>query len=176
MAEREISIAARPTRAQISRLIRRQLLASRPALFTVAMGFAGPVLLLILQLAVSRRAPPDGVIAIFALGPAVSLLLLFGVPAASLQHQAMKDLLESGVRYRFSEASVFLRGPHGTSDLEWSAFGSATRMGDFYALRLRAGIAFIIPRDAFASAEEEESFLALVREKLSARAKIQRSG
>ena len=45
-------------------------------------------------------------------------------------------------------------------------------MGDFYALRLAAGSAFIIPRGAFASAEEEESFLALVRAKLGARAKI----
>jgi YcxB-like protein len=173
MAEREISIATRPTRAQISRLIRRQLLASRATLFTIVMGFAGPILLFALYTAFADRSPPPrSVVAIFVAGPAYALLLLFGVPAASLRHRAMKDLLESGVRYRFSEAAVFLRGPHGTSNLEWTAFSRAVRMGDFYALGLRAGTAFIVPRSAFASAEEEESFLALVREKLGPSAKI----
>ncbi|MGZ6125946.1 MAG: YcxB family protein [Myxococcales bacterium] len=137
------------------------------------MGLAGPLLLYAMYLAMARKSPPpESVIAIFAVGPAVSLLLLFGVPAASLRHQAMKDLLEYGIRYRFSEASVFVRGPHGTSDLEWSAFGGAVRMGDFYALRMRVGTAFIIPRNAFASAEDEQGFRALLREKLGAKAAV----
>jgi YcxB-like protein len=173
MAEREISIATRPTRAQILRLIRRQLLASRPTLFTVVMGFAGPLLLFALHVGFADRSPPPfSVVVIFVAGPAYSLLLLFGVPFGSLRHQTMKDLLEYGVRYRFSDASVFLRGPHGTSDLQWSAFSSALRMGDFYALRLTAGSAFIIPQAAFASGDEERDFVALVREKLGAKAAI----
>lgn len=173
MTEREISIVTRPTRAQVSRLIRRQLLASRPTLFTVVMGFAGPLLLVALYVAFADRSPPpSSVVVIFVAGPVYSLLLLFGVPTASLRHQAMKDLLAYGVRYRFSQASVFLRGPHGTSDLEWSAFSGAVRMVDFYALRLKAGTAFILPQAAFASPDEERAFLALLRDKLGAKAAI----
>ena len=137
------------------------------------MGFAGPLLLFAMYVTIAARTPPSpGVMAVFVAGPAYSLVLLFGVPAASLRHPAMKDLLEYGLRYRFSEESVFLRGPHGTSDLEWRAFASAVRMGDFYALRLRVGTAFIVPRSAFASAEEEQEFLALLRGKLGSQAKI----
>ena len=153
--------------------MRRQLLSSRPALITIVMGFAGPLLLVALYVAFADRAPPpSSVIGIFVAGPAFSLLLLFGVPAASVRHPAMKDLLEYGMRYRFSESSVFLRGPHGTSDLEWTAFSGVVRMGDFYALRAKGGTSFIIPRSAFASAEEEESFLALLRDKLGPAAKV----
>jgi len=163
----------RPTRTQIARLVRRQLLSSRPTLLTILIGLAGPLLLVAMYVGVASRTPPSAAVAaIFALGPSLSLFLLFGVPAASLRHPAMKDLLEHGLQYRFSGASVFMRGPHGASDLEWSAFGSAFAMGDFYALRLAAGTAFIIPRAAFASATEEQGFLALVREKLGAKAKL----
>ena len=119
-----------------------------------------------------RSLPSSTVIAIFVAGPLYSLFLLFGVPALSVRHQAMKDLLEYGLRYRFSEHSVFVRGPQGTSELEWRAFARATRIADFYALRLKAGIAYIVPRSAFASPEEEESFLALLRSKLGATAKL----
>ena len=74
MAEPKISLVTRPTRARDPRaLSRRQLLASRPTLFTLVMGSAGPLLLLALYVAFADRSPPPfSVVVIFVAGPAYS--------------------------------------------------------------------------------------------------------
>jgi hypothetical protein len=86
---------------------------------------------------------------------------------------AAKELLEYGVRYRFSEQSVFARGSRGTTEWQWNAFDGAVGFQDFYALQIALGSAWlIIPRTGFVSEDEDREFVDLVRRKLGKAARI----
>jgi hypothetical protein len=170
----EIAVVARPTRSQLMRLIRTQTLAAPSTRLVVLMGLVGAPILALLygMMAQGRPLPMRNLLLVWAVGVAYSVFLLFGAPALSLRTPASRELLEYGARYRFSDQSVFLRGANATSDVQWTAFTGASRLGDCYALRLGTGAALVVPKEAFGSAEEEQSFVALVREKLGARAKL----
>jgi len=125
---------------------------------TVLGGLVGAPVLYVLAL-FSPVEPPRGTfLGVWMLGFAIAIFYLLGLPAWTLRSAAMKDFLEYGVRYRFSEQSVFARAAKSNSELQWSLFTRAVRLRDFHALRRGQGASwFIVPRSAFSSPQEERT-------------------
>ena len=165
--DREIAVVTRPTRAQVARLIRHQVLSSVSRRMMVLGGLVGAPILYAFALLSPGAGPPRGpYIMVWILGLAIAIIFLLGLPAWTLRSTAMKDFLDYGVRYRFSEHSVFARAAKSNSEMQWSLFTKAVRLRHFYALRLAEGASWLmVPRSAFSSPQEENDFVTLVRVK-----------
>ena len=100
-----------------------------------------------------------------------SLLLVYVIPASLARQPAIKALLGE-LTMRFSETSIGVQGSWGSSELSWTAFTSAARVADCYALFVLRASSYVIPRKDFASPQDEARFVALVREKLGGAAKL----
>jgi YcxB-like protein len=170
----EIAVVARPTRAQLARVVRKQLLASSSTRTTVLSGFIGAPVLAVLYGLISegRPLPLPQLLLVWAVGVTVALFFVVRVPNLSVRSPSSREFLEYGARYRFSDQSVFVRGAKATSDIQWTAFTGASRVDDCYTLRLSKVFCLIVPREAFRSPEEEQSFVTLVREKLGPKANV----
>ena len=174
MASVEITVVTKPTKAQLARSFRHQILSRPTTRVIVALGFVGPFLFFAYTFLRFGVAPPmDSFIPLMFLCFAFSLLILYGNPAMMARHPAAKATLAGEMKIRFSTTGVAVQANWGNAEVQWSAFTSAVRLGDCYALyAFKASTGYIIPRSDFASPAEDASFVALVRDKLGAAAKL----
>lgn len=134
----------------------------------LGMGLAGLLFVLALSNLVAARQATIMGVALLVLPLLIIAFLWLGVPWSVGQRVQRDSRLRSPCTWHISDDRVVMCNQFGESRLEWMAFGRILQTGTHYLLisSTNRGMLFIVPRRAFVSPQQEESFREIVRRHL----------
>jgi hypothetical protein len=107
--------------------------------------------------------------------PAVVFSILFSsIGLYSSANNAKKTALGL-VKYEFNNEKVELSTPEFSSSIDWKYFGEIRETGKYFFLKMKNGQKLMLPKNAFADAEQLVGFKDLVQAKLGKQAFLKKS-